>query len=592
MANLQNYNRNKLDFLLSNSDYWDLFLSTDADNGIPCIADCDYVWYDFNENIFPDNDINKIASLVTWPQAVNTGYTFNTIGLTGIDNGLIVFDKTSGDTSNVNLLAALTGSSLVLTSGNTKMTMNQVTGTTGNFVYPLSLTLDSTTIGNYVSLSGGFYQGYFKIDGSSYEVLPTRYNQSWAATFWLKKQNILTSGNTLNDVNPNNKGFFFYMGTRAENKFWTIFSGASEGCASGCTVDSGCTDTVSEWCTLPKETDIVLTGDYNIGIPLSPPAVEISLITNEFLIYGRARSGATSHCGHCGGNHDGLGIYSTCTYDGEGVAVADYKKVITDKTNPFLIYGRARSGATSHCGQCGGNHDGYGTQTTCSYTGNSTTAATLDYAADIIDNAIGFRIKDDGSIGYRLLTYTGICVGDVYTSGVTVEEAYSSSGMVTDDVWTNIVIKFAADTYLDDCELLTAKPRKGKLYFYINGFLKLVVHDFNEFIARRLVEYKDKQVGVPFNFSLGGGSQGLIESQTFDGLDPSDMNLPIQTNFAGTFMGSISQFKFYGCNLTFPDIKDNYIIENPRYNPIDNNLLLTEDGFGVGMEDGFALLWE
>ena len=59
--------------------------------------------------------------------------------------------------------------------------------------------------------------------------------------------------------------------------------------------------------------------------------------------------------------------------------------------------------------------------------------------------------------------------------------------------------------------------------FYVDGRLKFVVDDFKEFVSKRLNEYKDKQLGVPFNISLGGGSQGLLESMTFDGQDPDDL---------------------------------------------------------------------
>jgi hypothetical protein len=47
---------------------------------------------------------------------------------------------------------------------------------------------------------------------------------------------------------------------------------------------SGCTS----GCTIPKEIDIVLLGDYNINIPLNPPLINIKLEFNPFLIYGRA----------------------------------------------------------------------------------------------------------------------------------------------------------------------------------------------------------------------------------------------------------------------------------------------------------------
>lgn len=591
MSNIKNYNFNQLDLKLSNSDYWDFFLSMD-ENGNSCVADCAAVWFDFNQNIFPTNSLDKISSLVSWSEAVNTGYTLNTFGLTGIDNGNIIFDKASGDTSNNALLNALTGSTLEILSGDTKYYMNAVTGTTGAFTYPMNLVVDSeTSVGNHVEFNGGFYQGYYKLDGYDYQVLPIRTERAWASSFWLKNKANNTTGSTLNNLYPNNKGFFFYMGTRAENKFWSKFSGNSENCASDCIAESGCTESVGQWCTIPKEMNIVLSGSNGVGYPLNPPAVEVSIVTNEFLIYGRARSGTTGTCSSCGGNHDGLGIYNTCTYDGNGITTSKFTEVVTDHTNPFLIYGRAKSGATGSCGSCGGNHDGYGIQTICTYSGDTSLQTQLDYKADIVDNALGFRIKDDGSIGYRLLTITASCVNDINVTGYTIEEAYSVSGVVSNDVWTNIVIRFVSDHNLTECELLSATPRKGRLKIYVNGRLKLVVRDFDEFVARRLSEYKDKQLGVPFNFSLGGGSQGLLESQTFDGQDAADLNLPIQQNFAGTFMGSISQFKFFTCDVTFPNIYNNYNEEKIRYEQIDSNLILTEDGIGLGNEDGFGLLW-
>jgi len=575
MGNIKNFNFNKLDLKLSNSDFWDFFLATDEGPTLQCSGatsgDCFVVWYDFNNPsiyISSATSATSIYSLVTWNDATNTGYTMNTIGLTGIDNGLIIFDKLTGDTSNNALLSALTGTTLVIPSGDTRLVMNRVTGTTGNYIYPIDVVTTTGTTGDYVNLCGGFYQGYYKLDGNSYEVLPVREHQAWSAEFWLNPQDTCSgyTGTTLNDTHPDNKGFFFYMGTRAENKFWNTFEGVDSGCTSACTQSTGCTDTLSPWCTVPKETDIVLVGDYNVGIPLNPPLININLITNPFLIYGRAsKSGCT--CSTCGGNHDGLGTETVCSYDGKGIVVVTHSQETTNTTNPFLIYGRAsKSGST--CNVCGGNHDGYGTETVCSFTGFTKDQTTLDYNLDIIDNALGFRIKDDGSIGYRLLTFTGHCItgttGTTYISGVTVEEAYSLSGMVSANTWSYITIRFVTN-YLDDCQLKTAKPRKGKLMFYVNAKLKFVVNDFDELVARRLNENYLKQVGVPFNFSLGGGSQGLIESQTFDGIDQLDRNLPIETNFAGTFIGGISQFKFNVCDLDFCDIQYNYKKDAIRY---------------------------
>lgn len=600
MGNIKNFNFNKLDLKLSNSDYWDFYLANDNGPTPYCgplsEGDCFVVWYDFNDlDIYPNQDLTSrdIYSLVSWDEAVNTGYTFNTIGLTGIDNGLVTFNKDPLDKANNALLSALTGTTLVIPSGDKRLHMTRVTGTTGVYTYPSSIIQEPTKpqIGNIISLAGGFYQGYYKIDGSNYEVLPTRVNQSWSAEFWLttKRYTFAPTPTTLNDKYPQNTGIFFYMGTRAENKFWNQWEGADTGCTSACTTGVTCTDVISSWCTVPKENQITVVGDYGLGISLDPPRTEIDLVTNGFLIYGRAHDGrpdaltgstiynvpstATTcyYCGVCGDNHDGLGTQSACSYDGEGIAVANIRKTKTTDTNPFLLYGRAsgiiNSGDTRGC--CGGPNDGLGSKTVHNFSGVETPETSIDYNIDIIDNALAFRITPDGRIGYKLLTVTGTCITQgverTYVSGTTIKEEYSIVSNLFDPLfWHNVVIKFETD-YKDDCLLKVIKPRTGKLKFYVNGYLKWSVPDFPEFIGKRLDEYKSKQVGVPFNMSLGGGSQGLLESQTFGGMDMSDRGLPIEKNFAGTFLGAISQFKFNICDISLCQIQNNYAAQAGRY---------------------------
>ena len=633
MGNIRNFNFNKLDLKLSNSDYWDFYLAADdsaleASNGLSA-GDCFVVWYDFNNpSIFPNSatTASTIYSLVSWNGATNTGYTLSTLGLTGIDNGLVTFEKDPLDPTNLALLSALTGTTLVIPSGDTRLVMNKVTGTTGNYVYPVDQIIDPTgTFGDYSQFCGGFYQGYYKLDGTTYEVLPTRVDHAWAAEFWLNPQDTCQyQGPILNDTYPNNKGFFFYMGTRAENKFWNQFAGADTGCTSACTATTtACTGTVSTFCTTVKEKDITIVGDYGFGIPLNPPQVEIELITNQFLIYGQAYDARTNklsgdvstiiisaitntsnhpnncNCG-CGGSRyltssDGLGTQTVFSYDGNGIAVAKSKEVLNDYQNPFLIYGRGVGATGCTCSSCCGPNDGLGNQTVCSYSGRSTTQTQLDYNIDVIDNALGFRIKDDGSIGYRLLTVTGTCytasTGErLYQSGVTVHEEYSEPNMVNPNEWSYVVIRYVTE-YKNQCDLKITKPRKGKLMFYVNARLKFVVDEFPEFVAKRLNEYKSKQVAVPFNFSLGGGSQGLIDSQTFDGLDMDDRELPIEKNFAGSFIGGISQFKFNICDLDFANIQYNYVTGSGRYNIQDTDLILTEEAYLLLQESGYGMIW-
>lgn len=605
MGNIKNYNFNKLDVKLSNSDYWDFYLANDSqdeiNNGGIDSNGCLVAWYDFNDSSIYTNGIDTINSLAIWDNAVNTGYTFPTFGLTGLDNGKIKYVKTAGDDANIGLLNILNTSTLTIPANDYRLKLNLVSGSTRQFVYPVEFAGDPGPIGGRIRLSGGFYQGYYKLDGSTYEVLPRRTNKAWVADFWLNKTEIPHTGTTLNDIYPNNKGFFFYMGTRAENKFWNIFNGNNTGCTLECTVPSGCTDSLTTFCTKIKENSIdILDVESNFMIPLSPPQIKIEKITNEFLIYGRADD--NYKCGGCGSTKDNrpFGRETACSYDGNGIYVSQVKTHKTDDRNPFLIYGRANDNANGKCGQCGGtkDNDGYGRETACSYSGDSEPTIELDKDVDIIDNAIGFRIKDDGSIGYRSLKVTGYCQNETYITGVTVEEKYSQAGVVKDDEWTRINIRFVADKTYTDSELNCKDRRKGRLMIYVNCRLKVVFDDFDEFIGKRLDEYYAKQVGVPFNISVGGGTQGLLESMTFDGQDLADLGLNIERNFAGSFIGEISQFKFNICDLTFNDIDFGCKIDAAKYGlptneQIESALLIFGDvngEFFIIGDDNFGVI--
>jgi hypothetical protein len=82
--------------------------------------------------------------------------------------------------------------------------------------------------------------------------------------------------------------------------------------------------------------------------------------------------------------------------------------------------------------------------------------------------------------------------------------------------------------------------------------------ELDEVVGKRLDDWAEKQIGVPYNISIGGGTQGLLESMTFDGQDAEDLGLIIEQNFAGTFIGSISTFNIYERNLSWCEIKDIY----------------------------------
>jgi len=567
MGNIKNYNFNKLDFRLSNHDYWDFYLNSDAIKNGPhysgnTIFGIDFSTYDalsiepdFNSDDFNFDDFYTTYGIVSdfeWGGATSTNFSASTYGLTGHDNMSLIYIESEDDDAHTTLLSGLTLTTLIHASGDTKMVLRPVSGATGEYAYPFTLVVDSGTIGNYVNLCGGFFQGYYKLDGYDYQVLPTRYDKGFSVETWLRPSSGCTSGGKiLNDDYSGNTGFFFYTGTRAENKFWNVFTGNT---ASGCT--SGSTD----FCMDVKETDVEINNIYvgdvltDISVPLSPPPIDLKLIKNQFLIFGRS-TGLTCTDGN---SKDGFGqVRADYSYDKEKPL---YSRIVRQERvnfqNQFLTFGRS-TGLTCVDGN---SKDGFGqTRADYSFTGFTQDVTELDKDADIIDNAIGFRIREDGSIGYRLLTLSADC------KSVEIVEEYSVSGVVTSDQWEHIVVKWVNNDEYSECDLVYGEPRKGKFKFYVNGYLIFISKELDEFIPKRLYELQEKQIGVPYNISVGGGTQGLLESMTFDGQDPADLGLVIEQNFAGTFIGYISTFKLFDKNLSWCEIKDIYNSTKAKY---------------------------
>ena len=522
MSNIYQHNFNNYNLRLSNSDYWDHFISYDSrGNGLEhatiLSGDCLLINIDINEDNCYSGD--TLYSLKDWTGSTvhGSGVTLNDIGLTGIDNGFVNL-PCSANTSGSTFLNTYTGSTLLLSSGDTRYSMTRVTGCT--YDYPIDI-LSGMTEGNYARLCGGFYQGFFKLSDKTffvpkddnkftweptdfslvdplsgntlsgtpydYQTLPTRYEKGWTAEFWVKRDVDACTGltaTTLNDEYPNNKGFFYYMGTRSENKFWDVFSGET-----GYTTSS--------------------------GVDLSPPSVTATTLNdNSFIVY------------------NGSNLTSGGTFTG-----------ITE-----------------------------------------TVTRERDRDKDIVENALGFRIKDDGSIGYRYLTVSGECSGTTYITGTSVVEEYSEAGVILTDYWSHVVVRFTAYNTITDCDLINEGRRKGRLDIFVNGYLKYTKEDFDEFLFKDLNEHREKQQGVPFNYSFGGGTQGLIETRTIDGPDVKDDDLIIEENFAGSFNGYVSMFNMYGCSLDVTTIRYSFSDKASRFGLVDGEIIYIDD---IGIEIDF-----
>ena len=86
-----------------------------------------------------------------------------------------------------------------------------------------------------------------------------------------------------------------------------------------------------------------------------------------------------------------------------------------------------------------------------------------------------------------------------------------------------------------------------KLYFYVNGKLKYITKELPKLNLHALDELEEKQEGVPFNISLGGGTQGLLETVMPDYMSEHTKEFTLEKYFAGSFIGDLKSFKFHTC---------------------------------------------
>lgn len=113
MSNIKNYNFNKLDFKLSNSEYYDFFLNNDADPTNEPISGNTIASFDFSSyTAFTPT----IISDYEWSDVIASNFSATTFGLTGLDNGYIEYDEASDFSGHTLLLSALTSTTLIHTS--------------------------------------------------------------------------------------------------------------------------------------------------------------------------------------------------------------------------------------------------------------------------------------------------------------------------------------------------------------------------------------------------------------------------------------------------------------------------------------------
>jgi hypothetical protein len=553
------------------------------------------------------------------------------VGLTGIDNGLV--RNMSGET-----IQTTTGLYTNITDKfsrykyDRRMKLHPITGFTttqnrlwndNSYTYNLSYTNVGGDIGYVATLNGGFFQGFYKLAGYDYQVFPERVNLGWTSEFVLRYR---WTGNTdvgLNQRYPDNKGTFFYMGARAENKFYHYADGSPK-------QDSGYTRVTSG-----------LTCMHTCGCASSAN-------TSSQCLQVYQPSGGTITTCLCGCACD---CNTTAQYPEkdplyDGVSNALSLRLSGNTGSPRLCVKTYRiTGGCESTGTClTGLTYTTGTSVTewCSTRGifddcSGTTYPNVEHWVQI--DAVFERYEWFDTCDLGIKGGLGLLVKDVYFATlegrsvslieppITREKDYdpASTEVVTfTDMWTE-----------------EQKYRLGTLKFYVNGKLFMVVENFEEIIPRLLNVEKEKQIGVAYNISVGGGTQGLHDNLTFSGGCPESLNdlkyqqdpecltthdldntiysgltthIKLEEYFGGSMIGDISAFRMYTEPLNAAQIKHNFRILKDKYNLLnpdcpncriaipandlyyelieDTNFLSQENGGFILQENGGNIIWD
>jgi len=510
------------------------------------------------------------------------------IGLTGIDNGLVM--NMSGETIEITTgLYTNNSDKFSRYKYDRRMKMHPITGFTtsenrlwddGSYTYDMSYATDGNPVGYFARLNGGFFQGFYKIPGYDYQVFPQRVSLGWTAEFMLRYRWTGDTSVGLNARYPDNKGTFFYMGARAENKFYHYADGSP-------LQDTGYTRVTSG-----------LTCMHTCGCASSANTSSVCLQVYQ------PSGGTITNC-NCGCSCD---CTTTAQYPEKDPLYDEVSNGLSlrlsgDTGNPRLCVKTYRiTGGCEHSGTClTGLTYQTGTSITewCSTRGifdscSGTTYPNIEHWAQI--DAVFQRntwldtceLYDLGGLGLLVKSEYFATLED---RSVTLIEPPLTHEAVYDPDSTEVVT-------FNDMWTEEQKYRLGTLKFYVNGKLFMVAENFEEIIPRLLNVEKEKQIGVGYNISVGGGTQGLHDNLTFSAGCPEDISqityqqdpeclttndldntiysglttqIKLEEIFGGNLIGDVSAFRMYVEPLNASQIRHNFRILKDKYNLLDPN---------------------
>tara|TARA_R110002167_G_scaffold44619_1_gene134109 strand:+ start:6886 stop:10887 length:4002 start_codon:yes stop_codon:yes gene_type:complete len=400
--------------------------------------------------------------------------------------------------------------------------------------------------GFYYDLYGGFFQGFYNLFSYGYSILPIRPDNGWTVECLLKVRSSGSSWdnrvtNTLNTKYPENEGIFWYMGARAENKFWNCFHGETGFTTSVGNPLYNCTGTCVH---------TGFTGDTCIGA--ANYVCDDPTYTDETSCTGAGSIWDTN------GTSTGW-TYSQSVFGGNYYSSASTEYQILSNNLALRL--------------SGGSAEGYKLcYRTLRYTGNTSVTGTSDnFACSGGTFATGFTLEEKCT-KYPICTGTTddswMKVDAVWRRNHTYETAYeklwrggvnlittltceSENSVDSGSTATTITITEGEKLYLQNIAWIQdIKNRYGTLTLYSNSRPVLTINDFEEIIPRRLNEVAEKQLGVPYSMSFGGGSQGLYESLTYSGSSNLDASVLKSNSISDTNYDPVIYGKLFSAGIT------------------------------------------
>lgn len=659
MANLKvnNYHNPKL--IINEDEYWDFYIYNGAYkrygsyNGNSLYDKCliSYIDLENDECLGENNDWIYSLSGYSWEYANSIEHTLYNISYVGVDNGLLTYRKDR--ILNSDFFKLFQENNYYIEENDNRLKLHQVSGNTLVYDYPIRMD------DGYAILNGGFYQGFFKTECDKYQVLPSTFSEgdNYHFEFVLQRKDLEPESNkTLNDKYPNNKGIFFFLGTRAENKWIYNYDTKDKEGFEACNelgigdfveggeidkkthiinnffeVDPSYEEEDMEWTNLYtdyKYYDNKLYNAYDkydwedmydyLEIDYKRKPIIIDEQDNEYSIIGwccnQSETVLKPYRPSCGcpirykksktynhnsesnihvhdafgdeyiGKWDGISDSTDCqdyiaddmdisNFDYEldnGLKITDANQYTIYTDNKFLFFDRTCTGKTIHNWVEGTEFMFYGqksnfkgnlfilmNRTPTGYSVNNIDELRNeninDYNVynDIYDNALAFRITDNGAIGYRLITAD--CNKEDEDNKTLVMEGYSFDNVVPKDEWTTINVR-----------MICLSIKKMKFMFYVNGKLVYITKELPRIRMRNLNDLYEKQEGVPYNISLGGGTQGLCDTVQMNYMLEPDRAYPLEENFAGSFIGYFKAFRMYNCSMEKMSIENNFLFDQKK----------------------------